>query len=89
MSDGEVIREIGPGVNGRAMNICRFAVALMLLAAPLAVDAQQPARGYRSGYLGISCGIGFSGIPGGAVSECGRLRQGPQATRPATAAGGD
>jgi len=36
MSDGEVIREIGPGVNGRAMNICRFAVALMLLAAPLA-----------------------------------------------------
>ena len=35
-----------------------------LVCEPLAVDAQQPGRGYRSGYLGISCGIGSSGVPG-------------------------
>lgn len=32
----------------------RFALALALLAAPLAVDAQQPGNSYRIGYLGIS-----------------------------------
>ncbi len=32
----------------------RFALALALLAAPLAVDAQQPGNSYRIGYLGTS-----------------------------------
>ena len=32
----------------------RFALALAVLAAPLAADAQQPDRGYRIGYIGTS-----------------------------------
>jgi hypothetical protein len=33
------------------MNLCRLAAALLLLAAPLAAEAQQPTKVYRLGYL--------------------------------------
>src|SRR5215510_4148307 len=51
MSDGEVIREAGPGVNGRAINIW-FTVALMLLAAPLPAEGQSARNIPRIGFLG-------------------------------------
>jgi len=51
MSDGEVIREDGPGVNGRAINIW-FTVALMLLAAPLPAEGQSARNIPRIGFLG-------------------------------------
>ena len=44
-----------------AVNLRRLAAALMLLAAPLAAEAQQPAKVYRLGYL-------FEGMPADPAS---------------------
>ena len=54
-----------------------------LVCEPLAVDAQQPGRGYRSGYLGISCGIGSSGVPGERSESKPPARHGVRGFRPA------
>src|SRR5262245_4980856 len=52
MFDGEVTLETVSGVNGRAVSIIGLAVALMLLAGPLAAEGQSARNVPRIGFLG-------------------------------------